>query len=274
MWSGDERPLQTSGQIAKQWAFAAIRCVILSAVCGLISWVIQALMTPNPPTSYNLLYRIILFTLLNMSFCVIQLGIVDKYAKNIDRAARIYIGATLLLFPSVAIAVVLLKGLETSFPILLGAILLLFYHRFETVLLKRKQRENSGTPPYSIQSVDDFFNEKFRNGFKKQASSIEASTYFSDFLKKMPDSNAGTGETVVYEPSVEMGSRTYSRSKFLSVAQTVWRFLHRHTRLQISRTIFNNYVFLIKELERGLYLRADSTKYHNQEPGDDVEIDD
>lgn len=274
MWSGNHRPLRTNRQIYGQWVIVVIRCLILGAVCCLISWGIQALKIPDPPTFYNHLYRMSLFTLLNMSFCVIQLGLVDKYAKNIDRAARIYIGTTLLLFPSVAIAVVLSKGLETSFPILLGAILLLFYYRFETVLLKRKQHENTGTPPYSVQSVDDFFNKTFNKKFKKQVSSIEASTEFSRSLKKMPNSDRKTGETVVYEPSKDSDSRTNSRSKLLSVTQTVWRLLHWHTRLQISRTIFTNYVFLIKELERGLYLRADSTEYHNQKPGGYVKIGD
>lgn len=277
MWPGDQHPPRPSRQIFKQLIYTAGRCVLLDFVCCLIFWVAQVLETHEPLISLSHLYStIFLFFLLNMSFCLIQLGIIDKYARKSDRAARIYIGASLFLY-CVAIAVVLSKGLKVSLPTLptlASATLLLIYYVCETIVLKRKQRENNGPPPYSIQSVDDFFNESFSNKFKKQASSIEFSTYFSNFLKKMPNSNAGTGETVVYEPSVKMDSRTNSRSKFLSVPQTVWRLLHQHIRLQISRTIFNNYVFLIKELERGLYLRADSTKYHNQKPGGDVEIGD
>lgn len=200
-----------------------------------------------------------------MSFCVIQLGIVDKYAKNVDRAARIYIGATLLLFPSVAIAVVLSEGLKYSSPILSAVILLFIFYGFETFLLKCKQREIGGTAPHSIQSVDDFFKKRFNKKFKKQVSSIEASTKFSQSLKLDPE----TSDTVVYIPSADNDSHTDFSSKFLSV-----KILHSHIRLQISRTIFNNYISLIKELERGLYLRADSTEYHNQKPGGYVKISD
>ena len=275
MWSGNHRPLRTNRRIYSQWGYAVIRCAILGAACWLISWGFHALLIPDHPLSgHNHFYRIILFTSLELSLCLIQLGIVDKYAKNVDRAARIYIGATLLLIPSVFIAVALSEGLKYSFPILSIVLLLVISYGFETFLLKCKQRENGDTPPYSIQSVDDFFNKKFNKTFKKQVSSIEASTEFSHSLKKMPNSDRKTGEIVVYEPSEDSDSRTNSRSKFLSVTQTVWRLLHWHTRLQISRTIFNNYVFLIRELERGLYLRADSTEYHNQKPGRDVEIGD
>ncbi len=266
MWSGNQRPLRTSRQIVKQWRSAAVRCVLLVAVCCLLSWRFHALLIPDHPLSgRNHLYRIFLFAFLDMSFCVIQLGIVDKYAKNVDRAARIYIGATLLLFPSVAIAVVLSEGLKYSSPILSAVILLFIFYGFETFLLKCKQREIGGTAPHSIQSVDDFFKKRFNKKFKKQVSSIEASTKFSQSLKLDPE----TSDTVVYIPSADNDSHTDFSSKFLSV-----KILHSHIRLQISRTIFNNYISLIKELERGLYLRADSTEYHNQKPGGYVKISD
>lgn len=281
MWSGNSRPLRDSPKIYKQWYYATIRCLCLGALCWVISCGIQELKAPDPLPLRVHLNRLIFFTSLNIPLCVIQLGTVDKYAKRSDRAARIYIGSALLLFPSAAIIEVLSKGLNTAFPTLLSVMLLLIYYRCETVQIRRRLCKNSSTPPYSIQSVDDFFKRKFRDGFRKQASSIEASTNFSRSLRLVPSPAPGTIRNVVYIPSTDSDSIEEvrsnfiiePRSEFLTALQAVMRFLNRHTRLQISRTIFKNYLFLIYELETGLSLRADSTQYHDQKQGGYVKID-